>query len=293
MGIRTTDLVDPEIGMHLSLPFSTGLASQEYLVAEEGVIRAHEEGCSHWYIDLSLPSDHTHQWTAVRTRALISMAKNLGVRPIVHGNFRAPLATEIPEIRSGVLDYMGREIDLAGDLGAPLIVHGGSLVDPRPTESARWSALQRFIDFMEQLCQTAESVGVEIWVENLSHYPRYRPFTYVFTRYADYVALRERLPEIGLIFDVGHANVNQKYPLQIFRDFGRSIKAVSVSDNDGRSDAHLGLGRGSVPVGEFVALLGETEWTGVVAFETRGTPVEDGVRDLRHIWDQLGLADPA
>ncbi|HET6355443.1 sugar phosphate isomerase/epimerase family protein [Streptomyces sp.] len=266
--------------MELRLPFAAGIATQEYLTAEEGAIRAHEEECTHWYVDMSLPSDHAHEWPRPRRRSLAKLADGLGVRPIVHGNFRAPLSTEIPEVAVGILAYLETELQLASDLGAPLIVHGGALVDPRPTESGRWSALQRFLRILEQALVVAEGLGVEVWVENLSHYPRFRPFTYVFTRYADFVTVRDYLPETAFIFDVGHANVNQTLPLNLFQEMREAIKAISVSDNDGRADSHLGLGRGHVPIKELTGVIGETGWSGLVAFETRGAPVREGVEVL-------------
>jgi L-ribulose-5-phosphate 3-epimerase len=267
--------------MALQLPFATGIASQEYLTAEEGAIRAHEDGYSHWYVDMSLPSDHAHEWTPQRLRALKKTADTFGLTPIIHGNFRAPLATEIPEIQTGVVAYLNAELELASELGAPLIVHGGAFVDPRPTESGRWAALQRFIAIMEKTLALAENLGVEVWIENLSHYPKFRPFTYVFTRYTDFVGVHEHFPTVKYIFDVGHANVNQSPPLQLFREFPKAIGAISVSDNDGKSDSHLGLGRGCAPIEELVAAIVETNWQGVVAFETRGAAVSDGVETLK------------
>jgi L-ribulose-5-phosphate 3-epimerase len=153
-------------------------------------------------------------------------------------------------------------------------------VDPRPTESGRWSALQRFIAIMEKTLALAENLGVEVWIENLSHYPRFRPFTYVFTRYTDFAVVHEHLPTAKFILDVGHANVNQRPPLQLFRDYPQAISAISVSDNDGKADSHLGLGRGCAPIEELVATIMETNWHGVVAFETRGAAVSDGVEAL-------------
>ncbi|MEU7866397.1 TIM barrel protein [Dactylosporangium sp. NPDC049140] len=263
------------------LSFAAGIATQEYLTAEEGAIRAHEEECTHWYVDMSLPSDHAHEWPQPRRRSLVKMASGLGVRPIVHGNFRAPLSTEIPEVAAGVQAYLTAELQLASDLGAPLIVHGGALADPRPTESGRWNALQRFLRALEQGLSAASGLGVEVWVENLAHYPRFRPFTYVFTRYADFVTVLDYLPEVAFIFDIGHANVNQSPPLRLFHEMTSAIKAISVSDNDGRADSHLGLGRGNVPLKELTDTIVKTHWSGLVAFETRGAGVDEGVHALQ------------
>ena len=135
----------------------------------------------------------------------------------------------------------------------------------------------------EEILKAAERLGVEVWVENLSHYPRYKPFIYVFTRYADYVAAREYIPEATYIFDVGHANVNQSPPLQLFKELGANLKAISVSDNDGRTDSHIGLGRGNVPIGQMLEQIELNDWAGIVAFETRGATIPEGVQALRDL----------
>ena len=273
--------------MPLTLPFAEGIATQEYLIAEEGALKAYEEGCSHWYVDLSLPSDHTHEWPPQRRAALLSLAERLQIRPILHGNFRAPVATELPEVRAGVRAYLREEIRLAHDLGAPLIIHGGSIVDPRPTESARWSALNRFLALLEEIATEAGEYGVPVWLENLSHYPRFKPFAYVFTRYADFVTARQQLPNLKYIFDLGHANVNQQFPLAILRDFGDLTAAISVSNNDGQADSHLGVDHGTVPISSVLDVIKANGWRGLVAFETRGEPVSHGVDLVRRHWDGL------
>lgn len=270
------------------LPFATGIAVQDYLCAEDGAIRAHESGCSHWFVDVSLPSDLVALWPPERRAVLCRLSGRLGVRPILHGNFRVPFASEVPELADAALTYADAELALAAELGAPLILHGGVLVEPRPTDSGRAAALQRFLHSMERVLDMARRYNVEVWVENLAHYPRYRPFSYVFTRHVDYMVARDFLPELHYILDVGHANVNQRPHLAVFADFKRSIRAISISDNDGESDSHLSVGRGTAPIEPLVANIRAESWSGVVAFETRDAPVADGVAKLREFWEASG-----
>jgi L-ribulose-5-phosphate 3-epimerase len=268
-----------------AIPFVTGVAVQRYLPAEEGVAAAHDEGCTHWYIDASLPSDMPSAWSYERVRGVTARANEHGLRPIIHGNFRAPLASEIPEVREGVARYLQTEIDLAAALDAnALILHGGAYVEPRPTRSDRAAALDRLFAMLQQVIPRADDQGVSVWLENLSHYPRYRPFSYVFTRHEDYSHAVSVLPDIRFILDVGHANVNQSIALQVIRDYHSSVAALSLSNNDGSADAHLALGDGTISTTELVAAISETNWTGVVAFETRNADVRSG---LDHLAQQL------
>lgn len=256
----------------LTLPFADGIALQRYLPAEQGLINCHEEGGSHWYVDLSLPADQPSQWTPRRRSRLATAAAELGCQPVVHGNFRAPLASEIPEVRDGVWRYLETELALAAELDAPLIVHGGAVVEPRPTRSGRVEAVRRALDMVERLRGRAERCGVEVWLENLSHYPRHRPFGYVFTGVADFELAAAEAPSLRFVLDVGHAHVNQDASLRLLAAFADRIAALSFSDNDGTADAHLGLGRGSLPVRQISDLVLERGWRGLVVFETRGSP---------------------
>src|SRR3954462_11245522 len=99
--------------MSLTLPFASDIAAQQYLPAEQGALHAHEAGCTQWYIDFSAETDQPHEWPAERVRDLLELSSRLQVSPILHGNFRAPLGTEIPEVRDGVLRYLSTELALA------------------------------------------------------------------------------------------------------------------------------------------------------------------------------------
>jgi len=267
------------------IPFLTGVAVQRYLPAEEGVVAARDEGCTHWYVDASLPSDMPSTWSDERLRDVTARARECGLRPIIHGNFRAPLASEIPEVREGVARYLQTEIDLAAALDAEaLILHGGAHVEPRPTGSDRAAALERLFEMLQQIIPKADDCEVAVWLENLSHYPRYRPFSYVFTRYEDYSHAVSVLPDIRFILDVGHANVNQSIALQVIRDYHSSIAALSLSNNDGSADSHLALDNGTISTAELATTISEANWTGVVAFETRNADVRSGLGHLaRHL----------
>ncbi|WP_104816298.1 sugar phosphate isomerase/epimerase family protein [Kitasatospora sp. MMS16-BH015] len=272
------------------LPYVTGVAAQRYLRAEEGLVAARDEGCSHWYIDASILSDMPHNWSAQRRKELAAAAADQGMAPLLHGNFRAPLATEIPELQVASLEYVRREIDLAEDLGATaLIIHGGVFVEPRPTKAHRDAALERFLDLLAVTVREAEQRGVAVWLENLSYYPKYRPFSYVFTRETDFAAALEAIPELKFILDIGHANVNQELAQPALAKYASSIAALSLSNNAGDQDAHLALDEGTLSMEEITRLIKAADWRGLIAFETRNASVQLGLDYLTSLWNSDAL----
>ncbi|MFF7231787.1 TIM barrel protein [Streptomyces sioyaensis] len=268
------------------LPFVTGVAVQRYLTAEEGLEAAREEGCSHWYVDASLMQDMPHNWSRDRRSRLVATAADYGLRPVLHGNFRAPLASEIPEVRAASLDYVRSEVDLAASIGAEaLVIHGGAFVEPRPTKAHRDAALERFVSLLSVVEREAADKGVEVWLENLSYYPKYRPFSYVFTREADFSEVLAEIPHLKFVLDVGHANVNQSMALPAFMSFAPSIAALALSNNSGGQDAHLALTEGTLSVRELTDVIRALNWSGLIAFETRNEGVSAGVEYLRNMWE--------
>ncbi|MWA14174.1 sugar phosphate isomerase/epimerase family protein [Streptomyces sp. BA2] len=275
-----------------SLPFATGVAVQRYLTAEEGLEAARDERCSHWYVDASLMEDMPHNWSKGRSQKLVEAAAVHGISPILHGNFRAPLASEIPEVRAASLDYVRSEIDLAARIEASaLVIHGGAFVEPRPTKAHRDAALERFTSLLTVIEREAADKGVEVWLENLSYYPKFRPFSYVFTREADFETVLDAIPQVKFVLDVGHANVNQSLALPAFEAFAPSIAALSLSNNEGTQDAHLALGDGTLSVRELTDAIRAQNWSGVIAFETRNASVEAGIDYLRAMWEADADAD--
>ncbi|TCO55749.1 sugar phosphate isomerase/epimerase family protein [Actinocrispum wychmicini] len=275
-----------------SLPFVTGVAVQRYLGAEEGLAAARDEACSHWYVDASHLPDMPANWSPQRRADLVADATGRGLSPVLHGNFRAPLASEIPEVHAAALAYVRTEIDLAADIRATaLIIHGGAFVEPRPTKAHRDAALDRFLTLLATVVREAADKGVTIWLENLSFYPKYRPFSYVFTREADFAVALDRIPDVKFILDVGHANVNQPASVPIFENFAPSIAALSLSNNSGDQDAHLALPEGTLEVTRITEVIRSTEWQGLIAFETRNDSVQSGLEYLDKLWQQSAPAN--
>lgn len=72
---------------------------------------------------------------------------------------------------------------------------------------------------------------------------------------------------IGIVLDTGHANLEGQ--IQSFlREIPNKITHVHISDNNGQTDEHLGLGYGSIDWEQFVKTLKEIGFSGTVLTES-------------------------
>lgn len=92
-----------------TVPFCTGVAHQKYLSAEKGLQTAVEGDCTHWYIDGSLFGEMVDDWTEARIVSLQAQIEASGVRPIFHGNFKAPLGSDVEAFRVAAVEYVKKK----------------------------------------------------------------------------------------------------------------------------------------------------------------------------------------
>lgn len=123
-------------------------------------------GATHFYIDAAYETDYPFNWNTKRI-ANLRRVNERGLQPVVHGNFKVPLAHELVSIRNACVDYVRREVDLAAEFHAPLIVHGSQIMAHRNPKEALRDALSRFSESVGAVLEHARPRGVDIWVENL------------------------------------------------------------------------------------------------------------------------------
>lgn len=264
--------------------FMSAAAQQDYLSAEAGLDSARSQGYSHWYIDGSLEGERPAEFSAARIAALRAQIQASGMQPLYHGNFKSPLGSDVPALAAAALDYAKQEIDICQQLGgAPLIVHGGGVVEPRLVDAVRAQGLQQLIANLRELVDYATARGVQVWLENLCNYTRFHPFYYICTTAREIAEVLDAVPDLHLFLDVSHAHVNGGDPVDLFRRFHARTAGMSFSDNGGDRDAHLPLGRGNVCFPELVAAIGQTGWRGLIGFETRGGVLADSLRYLHAV----------
>lgn len=265
------------------LPFVNGYALQCYLTAEDGIILASKHNYEYWYIDGSMDTEAPLMWNKERIKNILSLMEKYKTKPIYHGNFKVPLASDVNMLRMAAIEYVKQEIDLAAQLGCPLIIHGGAIVEPRLVIKAKKHAIKNYLSSILALTDYAEKKNITLYLENLSNYKNYRPFHYIFTHEDEFEFI---LSETNAKFflDLGHANIGNSSPGNIFKKFHKYIIGMSFSNNNGLNDQHLSLKKGTLDYVSIISLIQEKNWSGIIGFEIRDATPEKNIRELTHLY---------
>jgi len=140
------------------------------------------------------------------------------------------LISSEPEIRQKALSFIQQAVETAAELGSGLVA--GPLVAPigyfcgRRRTQEEW---QYAVEGLQSVGEFLNDYGITLAVEPLNRYQ-----TYFLTTTADGVALCDEVnhPNIGLLFDVFHANIEEKNIPEAIKSAGRHLKHVHVCEND-------------------------------------------------------------
>ncbi len=270
----------------MTIPFVTGYAEQLYLTAEEGLKQAIQDKADYWYIDGSLPHEYPENWTTARLAALQTQIDKNKVTPIFHGNFKLPLSSDIDDVRETAIKQVYAEIDISSVLEAPLIIHGGAIVEPRLVIKAKKVGIDNYLKSIDKICNYANKKNVAILLENLSNYKHYRPFHYIFTTIEEYSYVFSKInsDNVFFFFDLGHGIIGEGEPISVIAEFSKKIWGMSFSNNDGVRDQHLQLNSGVIDYQTIVKTILKYNWKGVIAFETRGRTLVQSKNDLLDVY---------
>jgi sugar phosphate isomerase/epimerase len=221
---------------------------------------------------VELVDDGLHALDDKRVEALNYMAGTLNIEFALHAPFAdINIATLDYKLRRFVIRRLERSIQHAHQLDCPLwVFHPGS---PSAISSFYPGLDWRInLEAVKTLLELGRKHNVKIAIENTPE-----PFPSLMKSTNDFSRFYEELGEdIGLALDIGHANLNgqTKEFMSRFRD---KIVHIHVSDNDGKQDLHLGVGKGTVDWQEFVQAVKRMQFHGVVMIES----VQDAKQSLQ------------
>jgi sugar phosphate isomerase/epimerase len=187
---------------------------------------------------------------------------------------RVDLGAVDPGTWGASVDDLKRCIDWLNAAGGTcLVVHPGGLSDPEEA-GARRDALVRGL---LALADHARGTPVVACVENMP------PGVHPGSRMAEVAAVAAEIdrPEVALALDTGHAQIAST-PRAETLAAGRLLRTTHVHDNDGRQDAHLPPGLGSVDWDDWLDALNAVEYHGVIMLEC-----------IRHLRQDPGAIDGA
>lgn len=159
-----------------------------------------------------------------------------------------------PARRAVRVDFLGRAIDLAAELGAEAMSFwSGVLRDPAPEDEA----MDRLVDGLGPVLRHAEERGMRLAFE-----PEPGMFIDTFARFA---RLDERVkhPLFDLTVDVGHVHcIESGEPADYIRAWGPRVANVHIEDMIRGVHEHLMFGEGTVDFPPILLALREVGYRG-------------------------------
>lgn len=228
---------------------------------------------------IELLDEGRHALDKKRVKQLRELAASYGLRYTMHAPFaEINIATPSDWLLKPITRRLKESLANAASLECEMwTFHPGlktalNSLDP----GSEWTAN---LKTTRTLVKLARDCGLDVGVENVPD-----PFPFLMKRVEDFRRFYSEVDEeVGVVLDVGHANVNGD--LEAFlTEFSDKIAHVHAHDNDGVSDQHLGVGHGTVNWQKFALLLKKAAYDRIVAVES----VENVEESLQRLKQLLG-----
>ena len=227
---------------------------------------------------IEIVDDGFHTLNKQRVSVLKNIGESYGLKYSVHAPFAdINIASPSKPILKAVLTRLEKSISYASALNAYAWVF-------HPGLKTGISMFYPNMDWLQNLKTTrllfkiASDYGVKIAIENMPE-----PYSFLMKSVEDFTKFYEEISEdIGLAFDVGHANLNG-HTERFLTILGDKIVHIHAHDNDGKSDQHLGIGYGNVDWKNFANLLRKMPYDKLVIIESV-EHIEESIRKLKHLF---------
>ena len=215
-------------------------------------------------------------------KQIVSILKNVGesygLKYSVHAPFAdINIASPSKPMLKAMLKRLEKSISYASDLNAfvwvfhPGLETGVSMFYP----GMGW--LQN-LKTAGLLLKIASDYGVKIVIENVPE-----PYPFLMKSVEDFTKFYGEINEdIGLAFDVGHANLNGQIE-RFLTIFAGKIVHIHAHDNQGKSDQHLGIGYGNIDWKKVANLLKRISYDKLVIIESF-EHIEESMHKLKQLF---------
>lgn len=258
-------MVKPQIGLSTLFCLSEPLEKmiEHILKIETAYIEIVDEGL--------------HALNKRRVKSLNELAASYGLKYTVHSPFAdINIASPSKPLLNAMLKRLKKSIIHASDLNCqtwvfhPGLKTGVSMFYPGKDWIQNLKTAQSLSNF-------ANDHGVEATIENVPE-----PFPFLMKSVEDFQKFYSEANEnIGLVFDVGHANINQQIE-SFLTTFADKIVHIHAHDNTGKSDEHLGIGHGNINWKKTAALIKNISYKGTVVVESVEN-VEQSISSLKRL----------
>jgi len=170
----------------------------------------------------------------------------------VHAPFHGlNIATVLEPVRKASIEVLTGCFAVAGEIGAPVVIHPGYFA----WANEREDALRQFRQSCVDLAAAAREYSVAFSFENMAG------MNFFLLRTPDDLACAG---DVGLTLDVGHAHVNGCLPAFLSGPFCH----LHLHDNNGKTDSHSPVGEGTIDFVPVLAAMKERNATAVIEVST-------------------------
>ena len=228
------------------------------------------------YIELT--DDGLHTLDEKRVEALNNVSGSFNIEYTLHAPFAdVNIASADNKMRRLILKRMEKSLYYAHQLDCKLwVFHPGH----HSAISSFYPGMDWHINLqsVKKLLELSREYNVKVGIENIPEiFPTLLGNVDDFSRF-----FKELGEDVGIALDVGHANVNGR--VRAFMDnFGDRIVHIHASDNDGKQDLHLGVGKGTVDWQDFARAVRRIQFRGIVIIES----IEDVTQSLQTLTQLL------
>jgi len=220
---------------------------------------------------------------SLSSRRINMLRRALATRDLslsVHAPFAdINIASTSPTIRYAIMKRLKKSIALSAQLNPEYwVFHPGiqsAIGDALP--NLDWEINLRSI---RELLREARRYNLKITIENVPD-----PFPFLLKRVDEFEKLYESLgddgEDLGITFDVGHANINGQID-EFIKRFRDKIVHTHLHDNNGDSDSHLGIGFGRIDWIRVISALKEANYRGALTIESKDN-IEESIQTLKKI----------
>lgn len=227
---------------------------------------------------IELVDDGLHMLNKRRVQVLNEIASSYSFKYSVHAPFAdINIASPSKPMLKATINRLKKSIAHASALNArvwvfhPGLKTGVSMFYP----GVDWLQNCRTVRLLSKI---ASNYGMNIAIENVPE-----PYPFLMKNVEQFAKFYEEVKEdIGLVLDVGHANLNGQTE-SFLVDFADKIVHIHASDNDGREDQHLGVGCGTVDWQRVAQLLKRIGYNKVVVVESI-EHVKESILKLKQIF---------
>jgi sugar phosphate isomerase/epimerase len=212
---------------------------------------------------IEIVDDGFHTLNKQRVSALKNIGESYGLKYSVHAPFAdINIASPSKPMLKATLTRLEKSISYSSNLNAYLWVFHPGLKTGISMFYPGMDWLQN-LKTVQLLIKIAGDYGVKIVIENVPE-----PYPFLMKSVEDFAKFYEEIDEdIGLAFDVGHANLNGQIErfLEFFAD---KIVHIHAHDNFGKSDQHLGIGYGNIAWKNVADLLSKIPYDKPIIIES-------------------------